>query len=431
MFRLLVRTAVFGLMISISLYIGAQWKLKQDLELFDKKLGPSVKFDYESSVLTLAGNVVLGGVSLDFKQLDIIISINSMEFSIGSVIDMAFLGSQLNKQAIPEFMSVSLDDVVIPLSPKLVKSIASIELQDNWKAMSAVGCGNVKMLGINQYFAMGYDYIIFSSKMKFERDDYNGNLVGSGHLDIDETTIFDYQFDFSGWYENQENKTSKTKLPSLNSISMKIQDNGYNLTRNEYCAVKSNLTVDEYVEQHTEKVKEIFESVDIKMTPTGLRNYKNYLQPKSIVDVSIAPKASFTIAGFGFYDEAELRDLLGLNMTINGQTVGPIFNSWSHDKYSKIIFTERSGEESELTNKRFEMVVVHRSFQVEPVSNIKNVIDLQVRVTRTDGKVVEGKLKRIENNRAYFAILRDGGTLKMSVDINEIKELEVYRIDSE
>jgi len=427
MYRFLVRTAIFTVIIGLSLYIGAQWKLKQDLEQIDKQLGHSVKFSYESSALTLTGKVIIGGVDLFFPSQDLNISINKVEFSTGSIFDMAFLSSQFQKKAIPEYLSYSLNEVVIPLTPQLVRLIASTEQRDNWNYLSAVGCGRISRLGFNQYFAMGYDYLVFSADATFELDDYNGNMIGSGHIDIDETSLIDYKFNIANIYESQKNDLVRNIKPSIESMAMSILDKGYNRHRNEYCALKAETTTELYLERHINGVKKKFESAGIKVTPTGIRAYNAFLKPSSRVDISIKPQASFSLADFGFYDESELRDILGLKLSINEQSVGPVFRNWSHDKYSEILFIDSSDNDNVPTAKRFENIVVHRRYEQEPIDNIGNFVGQQVKIIREDGKQYLGELNSIENDRVFVSISRDGGVIKVSVETARITRLDILR----
>ncbi|MBV1910819.1 MAG: hypothetical protein KUG78_16085 [Kangiellaceae bacterium] len=427
MYRLLVRTAIFAVIIGLSLYIGAQWKLKQDLDLINKQLGPRVDFDYATSALTIMGNVVVGGVDIYLKDADINVAINKVTFSTGSVFSMAFLGSQVNDKSLPESFNLSLDNVVIRLTPSLVKMIATSERKNSWNELSAVACGNINKIGFNQYFAMGYDYLVLSSDLEFKRDGYNGNLVGAGKLDIEETSIIDYQFDIAGIYELQSDEDPLANAPSVELISVKVEDVGYNRHRNEYCALKAQTSIDAYLLEHMKQVKSKFVAADVKITPTGSRFYKAYLQPGSITEISIEPKPSFSLTDLGFYDEKELRDITGLKLQMNGQITGPLFKDWTHDKFTAIDFIDGRGEDAVNQNQRFETIIVHREFEIESLSDIGGFMKQQARISRSDGKTFTGKLNRINKGKVYIDIPREGGVLQVSIELEQINRLEILK----
>lgn len=425
MFRLLLRLFIFVVVISLSLYIGVQWKLKQDLEEIDKQLGSSIKFDFETSAITLTGQVVVGGIELRFGNPKINVSINKIRLNSGSIFKMAFLSSQFQEKTIPESFSLILDDVVIPLTPELVKFITTIEQPDSWSTMSAVGCGKVKSLAMSQYFAMGYDYLVFSSETQYEKDSYNGNLIGTSRWSVEDTSDVKIDFNIAGFFESLNMQAARPVTPSIESMSIELNDQGYNRNRNEYCGLKSEQRPEVYLGNHVKEVKRKFDQTGIKITPTGIRFYTEYLQPNSRLNINIQPQPSFSIADFGFYNESEIRGILGLDLKLNGNNVGVLFNDWSHDKFSQIVFIDPNDDEDDEQNKRYETVIIKRSFQPAAVSEIAQMVGEQARITEKDGQQHIGQIFKIEEQRVFIATPRDGGTIERSVPISQVSQLEI------
>ncbi len=425
MFRLLVRLLIFAVVISLSLYVGVQWKLKQDLEQIDKQLGSAIKFSYETSAITLTGQVVVGGVELRFIHPKIDVSVNKVKLSTGSIFDMAFLSSLFREKTLPENFSLILDQVVIPLTPDLVKLITAVEQPDSWSRMAAVGCGEVRSIGMSQYFAMGYDYLVFSSETRYSRDSFNGHLIGSSRFSIEETADVVLKFDIANFFESLDTRSARPIEPSIESMTIDILDRGYNRHRNEYCAIKSEQKIEEYLGNHVIAVKQKFAQADINITPTGIRFYTEYLQPSSRLNINITPKPSFSLADFGFYNESEIRDILGLDLKLNGKNIGLLFKDWSHDKFAQIAFTDSSSSQSDQETKRFETVVVRRTFETAPISSIRTQVGAQARLTQYDGKEFLGKIIKIEDQRVFLATPRDGGTVQRSLPLSQVKKLEI------
>ena len=427
MFRLLIRLGVFAVVIGLSLYIGVQWKLKEDLQYLETKLQPFVQFEYQSSVLTLNGTIILADVSLYFQQQDINISIDKIEYSGGSIFDMAFFRRQLDNRIMPEHMSLTINEAVIPLTPSLVNYVKSVEQDSTWNALNAMACGKIDHFGINQYFSMGYDYIVFSTGSEFNRDKYSGNLVGSGWLDVEETSRFSFDLNLAGFYQDMDVASNDRIAPTFERLTVDIQDKGYNHQRNSYCATRSGLDADEYVKQHVQMVSQKLDSVDIKMTLSGQRYYSEFRQPSSLLHLSIQPSVSFSFADFGYYDEPELRKLLGLKLEINHQTVTTLFNDWALDRFNQIVIRETSDETETGNQSRYKTVFIKREFQKQSVSSVRNFISQKIRVLRRDGKIFEGKLSEIKNNKLYIAMTRQGGIVEVAVEMGSVKEFSVYQ----
>ncbi len=427
MVRFLIRLVIYAFVIGLSLYIGVQWKLKEDLKHFGSKLKPYAQFDYQSSAMSLAGTIILTDISLHFQQQDITITIDKIEYSSGSILDMAFFRSQLDSQKYPEQMTLKIQEAVIPLTPPLVKYISSAEQGSIWSALNATACGKIKHIGINQYFSMGYDYIVFSSESEFRRDEYSGNLVGSGWMDIEETSKLSFQLNLAGFYQSVNGPLTHQQTPTLEAFTLDIQDNGYNRHRNEYCASRSGQETVEYIEQHVKMVSQKLNTVGIKMTLAGKRHYSDFLQPSSLLHLSVQPSVSFSFNDFGYYDEQQLRKLLGLRLQINHKTVATLFNHWRLDRFNQIVMSDLS-DNTEASNKpRYETVFIKRVFQKQALSSVEKFINEKIRVIRNDGKKFEGKLTEIKNNKLLVAMAVEGGIVKVPVEIKTIDEFFVYQ----
>ncbi len=427
MYRFLVRLVVFTFIIGLSLYLGVQWKLKEDLRHITSVFGPIVTIEYQNSAMLLTGTVVVTDIELHFRQQDIDISIDKIEYSSGSILDMAFLRGQLNSKEYPDKLNLVIHEAVIPLTPSLVKFIGSAEQDSVWNALNASACGKVRHLGINEYFSMGYDYLVFSAESQFHRDDYSGNLVGEGWLDVEETTKFNYQFDVAGVYERDTDPLRRDTTPSVEFFEMNIEDKGYNRHRNEFCASKSNLSSEQFIEQHVKTIAEKLNSVGIKMTLTGQRFYRDSMLPDSLLRLSIRPQVSFTMADFGYYDEQELRKILGLELEINKQIVTGVFNNWALDKFEKIDIRDDSEQEAAAKQKRFENIIIKRNYRRETLQTVKNYLNYKVKVVRNDGKIFEGNLTQINNDRYYISMPVQSGTVEVRIESKLIEEIFVYR----
>jgi len=427
MYRFIVRSVVFALVLALSLYIGAQWKLKEDLKYLSSRLAPEIQLDYQSSALTPSGKIIISEAKLYFRSLDLNITIDTLEYSAGSIWDMAFLKGQIDDKKIPRKIYLSIKELIIPLTPSLVKTIALAEQASTWDTLNASACGGVKQFGINEYSSMGYDYIVFSSEAEFYQDDYNGNLIGKGWFDVEETSKFSYELDLSGVYQESGGSSSEDNTPVLEKLSVDIQDTGYNRHRNEFCAFKSNVKADEYIAQHIKTFVDTLNSVDIQMTLSSQRIYKDLMQPSSRLKLSIEPKPSFSFTDFGYYNEIELRELLGLKITVNDQNVDTIFNQWSLDKFKKIVIVDSEDQQDNQLKPRYENVIVKRTFDKEPLSSARDFIDYKVKVVRKDGKIYQGRLTEVKNNKLYIAMPVEKGTVKLSVEFDRAIEFFVYR----
>ena len=426
MYRFVARLTIFAFIMSLSLYIGAQWKVSEDLDYIKEQLAPIAQFEYESSFINLKGQVVIGGINFYIPSNDINISINRMMVSTGSIFKMVFLRREFNDNFVSKNFSYSLDDVVIPLTPSLVKFITDNEEISLWNVLDASACGNVKKIGFKEYFSMGYDYLVFSTEGEFTQDSYSGNMLGNGWFDIEETTRLDYRFNIAHVYENLDEEYVDSPAPSIEELSLRLEDKGYNRRKAEYCSIKSEVSSEEFIEQHIKTISDYLKSVNIKLMPSGRRIYQQYIQPSSVVEVTIQPQTSFSFKGFGYYDEQELRELMGLDFKVNGQTSQRIFEGWSLDKFNQII-VKKDSQSGNSANKRFEIITIKRRYEQEPLDRADRFIDQQVKIVRDDGVEYIGMLRRTEPNKIYIDKSIEGGIVQLGIERRQVAGFYVYR----
>jgi hypothetical protein len=417
---------IFSVAIGLSLFVGVQWKLNQDLKQIDKRWKSDLDFSYQSARLGITGKVVITGVELYFKKQDINISIDRVSYSTDSVLDLAFLLNHIQSSQLPDQIELSLNEVVIPLTPSLVELINQHQSPSIWTGLLATACGNVRNLGYAQYFAMGYDYLVFSSELEINQDETSGNLLADGWFDIEETAMVKYQMNLANIY-NQESTDTNLSASSVESIQLNIDDKGLHLRRNEYCGLKQKVTADEFIQQHVKQLKTRLSSVGIKMLPTGRRAFSEWMKPSSQLTIEAKPRATFSSSDFGFYDEAELRDILNLSITLNSQPVGTLFQDWALDKLEQINLNDFQEEQQNGLAKRFETITIKRSYQPESVGNIDDFIGQSVKIVKTDGREYLGKLVTGDERKIILAMPVEGGVVEISIQKNLMKQLFIYR----
>ena len=210
-------------------------------------------------------------------------------------------------------------------------------------------------------------------------------------------------------------------------FEFKLIDKGYNKHKNDFCSARSQLSNKQYLDEHVKTIQQKLNTVDIKITQSGIKNYLDFLEPHSELSILIEPHTSFSVADFSYYKEQEIRDKLNLKLEVNNKSVPIIFNDWDLGKIQTLSLKTQLPEKTETIPKRFKTVVIKRQFRQEDLSNAENFVGYNVKVIRNNGKESVGKLKRIYKERLYIAMNIQKGTFEVSVKIKDIKDFSVYR----
>ncbi|MGB0494818.1 MAG: hypothetical protein ACPGJI_00570 [Kangiellaceae bacterium] len=427
MLKILVRFVIFVFVIGLSLYIGVQWKLTQDLDYLVAKSGYGARFSYGNSSISPTGEISINDIQISIPSEEIKITVNQVKYAAGSILDMAFIRSQLKKNEFPKALSLKVKEAIIPLTPRLIELLTEGEVRTTWDAVNASACGKVKKIGLQEYVEMGYDYFVFSTDMKFKQDYYSGNLKGYGWIDVEETSHTEFQLNLAGFYEYLINADNKSPSPHLEFLDLKIRDQGYNRHRNEFCGLKAESSSEDYIDEHIKTVAQKLNSVDIKMTLSGENAYRQLLQPNSQIHIQMKPQVSFTFADFGYYDEAEIRELLGLTLEVDQQLYTNIFNNWGLDRFNNIEIREVTTKSEQVKNRYFENVIVRRNYYEEDKKDIEKFINAEIKIVKLDGKSLKGVLQRNEKNQLIIIRSTQGGSVATVIKSEDLKEFYVYR----
>ncbi|MCF6193566.1 MAG: hypothetical protein L3J46_04445, partial [Kangiellaceae bacterium] len=411
----------------LSLYFIAQWRLSENLEQLNERFGSNLNFEYSSARVSPFGNLVLNNVTISFIKQDAVISVGKIEYSTGNIFDTTFLYQHLYANDIPENLRLSFNDVVLPLTPTLIKYLSNKEADSTTRSLLLSACGDVQQMGIKEYSAMGYDYFAFSGGVTFQREQNMQILAARGWLDIEETARLNFDMNLSNITSERKELLAATKDLTIDTFNADLRDNGLNRRKLEYCASKSQLAGDGFIEANLATIKQRLNSVGINLTMAGVRSYKEWIQPGSQLELSIEPVVNFTFNDFGFYDEAELRRLLGLDLKINGRLRSHIFDHWALDKFNTIRIRNAYDSDINTPLKRFETVYIKRVYHQEPVEKAPGYIGYKIKLVRSNGKTSIGTLNRISKNKLYVDIKVQAGILQTAIKVERIKEFHVYR----
>lgn len=427
MFRLAIRFLVFSTVLAIGFYSVVQWRAVEELNLLKQQWHSDIEFQFESAKIYPNGNLVINDVSLFFVKQGISVSIEQIEYSVGSLMEVVFLSDHIKIGQLPDDVRVVLNKVVIPLTPLLVKFLSQTDENNTWKSLQASACGSKNKIGMSEYFSMGYDNLVFSSVTEFAKNIYNGSYAGKGWLDIEETSRLDYRFGLLLEQSNKIPTVNTLKTASITSLNLSLKDTGYNRHRNEYCSLKSESSTEVFLTEHIKTVRQRLNSVGIKLTLAGERAYKQMLEEESLLEISVSPSASFSFNDFGYYDEKELRGLLNLNVQINDSTIHHIFDGWALDKFNKISIRKKQGIVQDAAQQRFETIVVKRNYHQESLRDLDRFLDYKVKVEQKNGSITTGKLRKLAKGKMFLDIALQGGVIQKTIRIDGIEKFFVYR----
>lgn len=437
MLRYFVRLMLFAVVLIGGSMFAAQWKLKDNLKDFANTVRPFMEFDYDAASVSYTGEVKINGISLFIQSMGVHIDIGELKFFTGNLYQLATLKSNIKAQKLPEQAHLILKNVLLPFDSKMLRVMDKNVTVNSADILDTAFCGEITRFGLDEFEAMGYSYLSFSSEMFYLLDKRSGSITLSGNVDIEDAYKTDYQINISGvlsWIEEVSeqmsgaaDEDSRFITPDLSLLEVRVQDQGLHLKKAEYCSQQENSNTD-YYSGHAAEIEQLLSGVDIILPEDFKSLYIESIQPDSRVNWLFRPKINFKLENIKNYDYSQLVEASGLEVEVNNKPVDLTIEGLSFKKMSKLVALVRVQKEKEETLKpRYKLITIRQSFQKVSIGSMANYIKYRVRVTRNDGQLFEGKLAKMTRDKVWIIVRSKEGSVTLPVSLRSIKGFDVYK----
>ena len=436
MLRFLVKFLLMAIILAAITILTAQWKLEKDIDAFAGAIKPFAEFDYESAKIGLSGEVRVNSISIFIESISATVEIGELRFFAGNLYELAFFESNVRQNKLPENAHIFLTDVLIPFNPQLIRTLKEDVPATTMDLINASFCGENDRIGIEEFEAMGYDYLSFSGKEFYLLDKYSGSVVVNGSFDFEDMFDIEYQFNVSGvmaWLESMEERRigqfqQELIMPQLSLLEIRKKDAGYNRRKAEFCAIKESVEPEEYYTKHIEQIEALLSEANIELKEDAKLAYSKLIQPESQLQFFIQPKANFEFDGLNYYSQQELIDMSGLRVTIDGEEVKEYFENWTAKDFQQIapnLLQKRVAEQN--SQQLYQQVIVTKNYHDVNPSTANSYLNERVRITRDDGRVFEGELSRTSERSVWLYQRQPTGDITIPIARTRVVKFEVYQ----
>lgn len=415
-----------------------QWKVKKNIEDFAFSMEPFFSFDYESSSISLIGEVNIHSISIFSENIGSKVHIGQIKISLGSLYQLAFF--DLIDLPLPSHAYISFQDILIPFSDKIVENLSQKTPPSSWDILQTVYCGNTEKFDLRELESMGYSYLLFNSHHAYSHNEGDDVSSVHGSLNAEDLVSIDYKVnldDVTTWidYLNKVRLGFDEDLITslgLSFMDINIKDRGFNLRKAGYCAKKEMISLAAYYSGHADKVEGLLSQVEIQMTPSFKQHYLQSVKPDSQLNVILEPKAGFKLNAAKNYSYQQLADLLRLKLKVNDTLIENYVENGTTEKFSKIAGFRREvkvqvqEQNQGSSDYHYETIKIIKAFQPILLSAAGQYIDERVRLVRQGGKSFEGKLIKISENKLWLEIEVDSGEVLLPIDLKQIESFDVY-----
>lgn len=425
----LLKGLFFTGLILACLYSIGQWKVKSNLDRLIKSSKYVADISYSNAELTFEGSVLIEGIRADIYDINAEITIEEIEYNLGNVFDLLFKQNALDEFVLPEKVLIRYQNARMVFSPRFVNMLASYQELDakntsGFSNITTLGCGQKMSLGIHDYIEMGYTDLMLSGDFNLQKTASASKLVsdviGSARLEINNVSLFEYQWKIGNVVNKLSELSSLNIMPTLDSLSIDITDMGYNFRKNIYCAQQAETDTPTYLDNHIALVADTLNTAELKMTEQIQDKYRELLQPGSTVHLSIKPQPGFIFANLTQYNEDELRDILGLEITVNNFELPRMFTEWELEKFEEVVVLTPEAIETKRKGKIYQYVE-------KPLTSAQRYVRRQVKIETVNDLIFEGMLQEVNADTLRISVFHQTGTSIGPITKTRIKHFYLFQ----
>ncbi len=363
---------------------------------------------------SLSGQVTLHGVQYQQFQWTQPVTIGQLSFATGSPV--ALIQALLDPAQLPVEWQLDAEGARLQLDAAMIKNW--VAPKDNaTPALFGLTCGpdHRQQLGSGDLVRMGESDISGEILLRQSRNNlhFELNTAGAGSVEL---TARDYRLDLVSGAAGME---SAQLLPPAH-IDVILRDGGLMRKVALYCARESQMEVPEWVALISSGFRDALNARGYEPSKQLMALYQRWLSEGGQLEFTLA-SASLTLGVPVHISKAADSNEAAFNMTYNLAGVPDVY------------LTRMEPELPELPEQAVEPVVPDESeaaiadWRPAQVEEASRWLERTVRVKLASGRIVEGRLTSVNENRLEVARMVDGGEVAYPLAIRAVERFDVWR----
>lgn len=405
------------------------YKVTSQLDDAIAAASPFVQLSYEGVSSTLGGEILVEGVKVKPYGTSLEVSIDEVGVKFPDLQTLLFIDDDLKKQRIPEQMGFKLNHMRMDLEGlKPYTAVLQSQSDQLMQRYSLLGCPDLEQDDpISVLQQLGYSEMDGSVNMSYRWD------RGTRHLVINTDAT---------WHEMSTSSISiqldsiaaltaaaMVSAPELQSISVSVQDEGYNRRLIEHCAASQQIGSDDFVNIHIAALKAALAEQGVQLGENLFDVYRYYLNVEGPLTFKMYPGSMQQLANLQMYKPEDIPALLGLEIHKGDEVIRDIRIAWEEAKFKEAMAT--LAEEPEVEAKpeppRMEQEPSGPQYVDVRPSGLESQMHQTVKITTVDQRNLEGVLVKADVDRIFIDVPMGGGTATLPITRSDITQAQVLK----
>jgi len=420
------------------------YKVKNGMDEAIAAVAPFVDITYGGIFSTLEGEVGIEDIVIQPKMTNDEFTVQSMSIRAESIFDFVNVGKRFRKGDFPKQASWKVQKLVLDLDSNVFSMISQYGEQAAanqpqhdaylFERLDALGCGDVDTFGLTEIIDMGYTRMELDITLGMEYRDISHILKLILHVEDREMYRADAEIAFALDMDRIRAGAIDSGEPEVAAMNVVYTDMGYFKLRNAFCAKKINDSESAYIDANIARLNQ---EIGGELPKNVVKEYRNFMASGGTIEISLSPAEPVALSGMEFYEKADVMQILGMTMAINGvqfdeeqinwkasarKPVQPNENTAKYRSFSRDNKSVKNPREKLLSAKRREPKLT-----TVKISQLARYVGKTIQVETTNGKRRAGELESIDEERVRIKMRMGSGEFSFPIKIDEIKSAKVYR----
>lgn len=403
----LVPAAVYGVA-----RLAIWYSVKDAFDNVRNSMSPVAAVEYSKILSPVFGAFGITGVRIQPHIFEDEISIGSALVHIQDPIEKYHFLSATMDDRIPTSFNFSLNGIQVPLDGDLASWFDRGVAPSGTPAGAPAGCSLGSPFSVSDMKSMGYEELLANIELDYSYDRIAGGL--STYVKINLHEMFELVLEGQVPASEVVFAVDRIKgVPKLSDFSISIRDLSWSSRFNSYCAKAMGITEAQYTQRRLTETREALSAGGFRPSDALMKALETFAEGTGQLTLSLNPREPLDPTSVSFSEDPEfLIDRLGLEVLVDGKPVPEL---------GTVVQEVAETEEEE------QQKPVDETYKPTPVPELPQYLKSHVQIFTSDGKVHEGYLDGVDQQKIILTRHLVGGSVTFDVNRTDVNKVLVLR----
>jgi hypothetical protein len=426
----LLKTLAY-LLIAVAVVIGGAsayvwYDTRAQVERLITAVQPLAAVRYGSVRASLLGNATVNNIVINPNGIDDEIRIASLQLNSSNLFSLFNSNRAISHNRLPKSLTLSLRDMELNFYGDLLRH--SYKTAEQAWTVSYTRCGKVTLLGPQEFEAMGYNALHVDLDLAYNFDEPRQTLNTTLALSLREMLFVSLETALRLDTATLDVTELVQALPKLAKLSLTFRDASLNERHHRFCAEKTGLPLERYLEEQELYFNDTLRSQGITLGPGLAVAYRDFLQHGDQFVFSLKPAEPLAMDDLPWRQPETLLRRLQPELAVNQRPVSDLSLVFQPPPPPPPAADQTGEVVTAITSSPAELETVN--YRLIPFSALVDHVGEAVIVYTTNGREHRGKLEAADSTTIKVVRYLPGGSVSLTLWLDGVDRVLTQQVQA-